>query len=307
MHSVDLTPHWNSSDTRACIVLASALAFMTGVALVLRSRARHERQVAVARDFGSRTVGWWIVVTAFMPAVFAGGVAVLGIFALTSLVTWFEFCRVTRTVALRALDLTWVLPLLALNAATLVGRGPFPGWGDLLGSFAVIAIATAFAGGKNWLSRYGWRALGFLICVLLLGAAPLVGLRYGSAWLVFVVVVVQVGDVLQYVFGKALGRRPLAPWLSPKKTWEGLVGGVLGGACLGAMLSTLIGVGGLAGFGCGLGLTLAGTASGLVMSAVKRHHVVKDFGAWLPGHGGLLDRVDSLWGAAVAAYCLLAW
>jgi predicted CDP-diglyceride synthetase/phosphatidate cytidylyltransferase len=253
MNHGTLTPHWDAADSRRLGALVAVMVVMTLVALGLRWRLRSEKGRAVARDFGARTLGWWLLVLAGIPTVLAGGWIVLAGFGLMALVTWSEFNRVL-----------------------VAGSGP------------------------------GWRLLGFIFCVLLLGCAPALALRFGPAWLFYVLVVVQVGDVLQYVCGKAFGRHPFAPWLSPKKTWEGYAGGIAGAALLGAALAPVVGLDRAAGTGWGFGLALAGSASGMVMSAVKRRHGVKDFGAWLPGHGGLLDRLDSLCGAAAFAYVCLS-
>lgn len=307
MRWVNLTPAWDASDTQRCVVLSLILFGMTIPALILRARAQDERQRALAADYRARTVGWWLLVAVFMPAILAGGGVVLAVFALASLVTWFEFTRVTRVGALRWSDGVWALLLVAAHAAALAGRLPISVLAVDVGAIVLIAAVSLEPTRQGWAARAGWRILGFLICIVALGAAPALALRFGVDWLCFVVVVVQAGDVLQYIFGKAFGRRALAPWLSPNKTWEGLLGGVLATACLGAALSPLIERGRMAGFCWGLGIALAGSAGGLAMSAVKRHHDAKDFGAWLPGHGGLLDRVDSLCGAAVFTYLWLAW
>ena len=110
----------------------------------------------------------------------------------------------------------------------------------------------------------------------------------------FLVIVVQSSDVLQYVWGKTLGRHPIAPRVSPNKTWEGFVGGILSATALGAALWWVTPfepwqAAGLAFVSC-----LLGFAGGLVMSSIKRDRGVKDFGALIPGHGGVMDRIDSL-------------
>lgn len=306
MRPVDLTPHVDASDTRVMLGLVVALTAMSVVSAILRARARGERQLAVAEDFGKRTRAWWLLVAVFMPPILAGGAAVLAMFALASIVVWFEFTRIAGAAALRGWDLVWVVPLTAIHALALADRFPWAVWAVDAAALPLIAILSWRAQLGDWLGAALWRALGFLICVVALSAAPAIALRLGSGWLVFTVIVAQAGDVLQYIFGKAFGRHPLAPRLSPKKTWEGLVGGLAGAACLGAALASLIERGPVAGLGWGLLVALAGTAAGLAMSAAKRRHGAKDFAGWLPGHGGLMDRVDSLCGASVAVYLALA-
>ena len=111
------------------------------------------------------------------------------------------------------------------------------------------------------------------------------------AWLIFVV---QLSDVLQYVWGKLLGRHLIAPALSPSKTWEGFVGGVASATLVGAALWWLTPFSPLQAAGMALVTTLMGFCGGLVMSAIKRDRGVKDWGGLIAGHGGVLDRIDSL-------------
>jgi phosphatidate cytidylyltransferase len=120
----------------------------------------------------------------------------------------------------------------------------------------------------------------------------------GAKLLLFLVIVDQFSDVFQYIIGKLLGRHPIAPSISPNKTWEGFIGGVLCATLLGTAIwwATPFNVweaGALA-----LVIALMGFFGGLVMSAIKRDRSVKDFGTFIRGHGGILDRIDSLTFAA---------
>jgi phosphatidate cytidylyltransferase len=114
----------------------------------------------------------------------------------------------------------------------------------------------------------------------------------------FLVLVVQLSDVLQYVWGKSIGKRPVARSISPNKTWEGLVGGIVCATALGTALwwATPFSPGAAALMA--LVLTMMGFAGGLIMSAIKRDRGVKDYGSLIEGHGGVLDRIDSLCFAA---------
>ena len=105
-------------------------------------------------------------------------------------------------------------------------------------------------------------------------------------------------DVLQYVFGKLFGKHPIAPVVSPNKTWEGFAGGVLGASGIGTAICWATPFPPAVAFAMSIAITLAGFAGGLVMSAIKRDRGVKDFGALIEGHGGMLDRIDSLCFAA---------
>ena len=115
---------------------------------------------------------------------------------------------------------------------------------------------------------------------------------------IFLIAVVQASDVLQYIWGKLLGKRKIAPVLSPSKTEEGFVGGVLSAT---AKATALWRINPFTPFQAGLiGLVicLMGFAGGLVMSAIKRDFGVKDWGHMIKGHGGMMDRVDSICFAA---------
>jgi len=114
----------------------------------------------------------------------------------------------------------------------------------------------------------------------------------------FLIVVSQLNDVLQYVSGTLVGRRRIAPHLSPGKTWGGLIGGLLGSAAVGAALHTLtpftIGEAAI----MGLVIAAMGFAGDIIFSAIKRDAGIKDYGRLIAGHGGVLDRIDGLCFAA---------
>ena len=147
--------------------------------------------------------------------------------------------------------------------------------------------------------------LGWLIShfVLLRDLSAPFGLGAGTRWLALTFLVTWINDSAAYFVGKAIGRHPCSPYLSPKKTWEGTVGGWIGGVLatmlLGAWLVELPWLHGLA-----LGAIVATLApfGDLSKSMVKRQMGVKDFSALIPGHGGMFDRIDSLLFVAPAVY-----
>jgi phosphatidate cytidylyltransferase len=114
-------------------------------------------------------------------------------------------------------------------------------------------------------------------------------------------------DVLQYVWGKLTGKHKIAPDVSPNKTWEGFIGGVVTATLLGTALWWATPFKPLQAAGASLVITLMGFAGGLVMSAIKRDIGVKDFGAVIEGHGGILDRIDSLCFAAPIFFHLVRY
>jgi phosphatidate cytidylyltransferase len=114
-------------------------------------------------------------------------------------------------------------------------------------------------------------------------------------------------DVFQYVWGKSVGRRKVLPSVSPNKTWEGLVLGIATTMVFALGLRFLTPFSVLETLQVTLLVTVAGFFGGAVMSAVKRDFGVKDFGRLIPGHGGMLDRVDSLCFAVPVYFHWLAY
>jgi phosphatidate cytidylyltransferase len=110
----------------------------------------------------------------------------------------------------------------------------------------------------------------------------------------FLVLVVQLSDVLQYVWGKLLGRHKIAPGLSPSKTWEGFIGGTLTATLIGAALWWITPFNPLQAAYLSFIIVIMGFFGGLVLSAVKRDRGVKDWGHLIAGHGGFIDRLDSV-------------
>ena len=182
--------------------------------------------------------------------------------------------------------------------------------GVWLGQFAWGAVVSAASAGLlvEWtmLSRHAWhgRALavatriGAGLSYVLPSFAALLWLRQdagsGLRNTVFLLVIVWASDVGAYLAGRLVGGPLLAPRISPGKTWAGAVGGLLAAACVGAMFAP-------AATGAGMVLGMVAQAGDLMESAIKRGFAVKDSGRIIPGHGGLLDRLDGLLTAAPVA------
>jgi phosphatidate cytidylyltransferase len=130
----------------------------------------------------------------------------------------------------------------------------------------------------------------------------------GRQRIVVFILVTVFSDIGGYAVGVRFGRRPMAPSLSPKKSWEGFTGSVVACAVTGAISMPLL-LGGLWWEGAVLGAVAAGAATlgDLIESSIKRDLGIKDMGSLLPGHGGLMDRLDSLVVVAPIAWGLLLW
>ncbi len=143
---------------------------------------------------------------------------------------------------------------------------------------------------------------------LLGGFAIVMTAQDGGQWwtLAYLIVVISI-DTGAYASGLAFGKHPMAPRISPKKTWEGFAGSVLAAIIAGVLLAVLM-LGEDWWVGLVLGLALVGTATlgDLTESLIKRDLGIKDISTWLPGHGGFLDRLDSILPSTIVAYVLFA-
>lgn len=154
------------------------------------------------------------------------------------------------------------------------------------------------------------RPLGFGIPYLGLGAVALVWLRQpsgsGGVNVIVLLLVVWASDIGAYMAGRAIGGPRLAPSISPGKTWSGAVGGLVAAAIVGAAASAILGKGGASWHSVAFAVLIGviSQAGDLFESQLKRHFGVKDSGNMIPGHGGLLDRLDAVLTAAPAAALL---
>ena len=179
-------------------------------------------------------------------------------------------------------------------------------------AFLYVPTRSVLSGDTDrFLERIATIQWGLMICVYCVSHAPALlmlnipGFEGKNARLLFfLVVIVQLSDVLQYVWGKLLGRHKIAPVISPSKTWEGFVGGVLTATAIGGALWWATPFNVWQATAMAFVITMMGFAGGLTMSAIRHDRGVKDFGALIPGHGRILDRIDSLCFAAPVFYHL---
>lgn len=131
--------------------------------------------------------------------------------------------------------------------------------------------------------------------------------RVGKQLVLFTLVLIWAGDMLAYFVGKSVGRLKMAPALSPKKTWEGSIANVIASALAAIAFARWMQIDTLTLIAIAVAANIAGQAGDLIESAYKRGASVKDSGALLPGHGGMLDRIDSLILAAPVVWILYQW
>lgn len=225
------------------------------------------------------------------PWSFAALVAVAG-----GLLAW-EWGGLTRESGFDGTALIQAISIVALAVFVTLGRFDLA-----LFVLGAACVAMVFGGARG--TRAVWSVAG--LAYIALPAWSLVWLRsdpeLGTAAVLYVLVVAWTTDTASYVGGRSIGGPKLAPQISPKKTWSGLIVGTLTPALVGYIFALLLGntspwLLALV----SIVLALACQAGDLVESAVKRHFGVKDMSQLIPGHGGLFDRIDSLLLAAVAA------
>ncbi|MDQ7260844.1 phosphatidate cytidylyltransferase [Paracoccus sp. PS-1] len=293
-------------------------AFLILASLVARMLIRSGRVAGpTAQNLADRIRAWWVMIGVLALIFTLGAGAITLFFALCSMAALREFATITHTRRDDhdglAIAFYLILPLQYLLVYFHV-----PVFAALLipvYSFLLLPVVTVFKGEvQGFLTRVSETQWGLMVCVYCVSHIPAIltldipDYRYSAFTLVaWLILVVQASDVLQYVWGKSIGRHLLAPRVSPSKTVEGLVGGVLSASALGVALTPFTPFRWWEAGLIALTVTTFGFFGGLIMSAIKRDRGVKDWGTLVQGHGGILDRLDSLVFSAPIFLHILAW
>lgn len=304
-------------DPELLSLVGGVLALLGLATAVTRLLVRRKGPGPVIDNLRQRVNAWWWMVAVFSVSLALGRNGVFGFYLILSFLALREFVTLSPTPRGDHRTLMGVffiiLPLHYLFAWA-PWYGMFLIWIPVF-AFVFIPVRSALAGDtERFLERSARLQWGVLTCVYFLSHLPMLlylpieGYEGQNAKLLFfAVLVTQISDVMQYVFGKWLGRRPIAPTVSPGKTVEGFLYGGAAAVAIGTGLwwATPFGAGGAAAMAAVL--VLAGFLGGLVMSAVKRSLGTKDWGRGIPGHGGVLDRLDSLLFAAPVFFHLTTY
>lgn len=288
------------------------LATATGVGQFLKLYPDTGLNPAAVRIFNLRLRAWWLMCSVLAAAFLVGPTATVILFGLLSFWALREFITLTPTRLGDHRALFWVFFLFTPLQYVLIGMiGKNELYNVLIPVYAFLFILArvAMSGDyKRFLERTAKIQAGLLICVYCLSFAPALlflnlpkreGTEGGNFRLLFFfILTVQLSDALQFLWSKMVGRTVIAPTVSPSKTWEGFVGGTASATLLGAALwwATPFEPWGAAGMS--LLTSIMGFAGGMTMSAIKRDRGVKDYGTLVEGHGGVLDRIDSICFAA---------
>jgi len=289
------------------------LSFASLVGFVLARRVTSDSGRDTVRNLNARIKAWWVMVLVFALAFVVGKPVTLVLFALISFYCLREFLSITPThprdhAAIAAAFYIfiplqyWLLWIQWQAMLTIL----IPVYAFLL--LPVLQVLWGVT--DDFLERAAKIQWGLMLAVFCVSHAPALllldlGPHKPIYLLFFLITVVQLSDVLQYTVGKVFGRTKIAPHISPSKTVEGFVGGGLLAVLVGTGLWWITPFSSLQAAGMAAAIVLAGFFGGLVLSAVKRSLGAKDWGVMIEGHGGALDRMDSVTFAAPIFYHLV--
>ena len=296
--------------------LIGVLSSASAVAAILSFRAGATLSPAL-QNLNQRIKAWWLMVLLISGAFICGKAGVIVLFAFVSFAALREYVTLTYS---RRSD-HWVL--LGMFGIVIPVQYLLI-WSEWYGLFSVfipvycflvMPALTALRGDtERFLDRVAEQQWGIMLAVYCIShvpalmTLPIPGFEgRGLLLIAFLIITVQGSDVLQYIFGKLVGRHVISASVSPSKTWEGLVGGMASATLLGGMLHWLTPFSALEAAAIAALSCLMGFFGGLVASAIKRDRGVKDWGNMIEGHGGMLDRADSLVFAAPVFFHLVRY
>jgi phosphatidate cytidylyltransferase len=288
--------------------LVLLLGVASGVAAVLSRRPADEKKTASRANLTERINAWWVMVGILAVAFLAGPTVTLILFALASFFALREFITLTPSRPGDRLPLSLAFFLVLPLQFVLIGMARYGVFAIFIPVYAFLllpSIAALRSDIDDFLSRSAKQQWGLMVTVYCLSHAPALlmleipGQAGRSALLLFyLLLVVQMSDVMQYVFGKLFGRTKIAPVVSPSKTVEGFVGGGLAATAIGSAMWWITPFTWVESAAISAVIVLMGFLGGLTLSAVKRSLGAKDWGVMIEGHGGMLDRTDSICFAA---------
>lgn len=263
---------------------------------------------AVIDNLNARINAWWVMILIIFAAAALGFYGVIGLFFVISFMALREFLSllyIRRGDHLALAACFYIILPLQYFLVAIDWFSMFTIFIPVYG-FLFLPILSALLGDTaHFLDRSTKVQWALMISVFCISHVPAIltldieGFEDKKLLLmIFLILVVQSSDVLQYVWGKLFGKHKIAPKLSPSKTVEGFVGGVVSASVLGGLLYWLTPFNPVQAVLMSLLICLMGFLGGLVMSAMKRSMGVKDWGNMISGHGGMLDRMDSLCFAA---------
>ncbi|MDO5640891.1 MAG: phosphatidate cytidylyltransferase [Paracoccus sp. (in: a-proteobacteria)] len=308
------------SDTLSDLLVTIAgiggvLLIASVIGYLLARRYSPDGTNSVIENLNDRIRAWWVMAIAISLALLGGETGVILLFFICSFAALREFMTLTNASRADHNTLAAAFFIVLPVQYWLI----WIGWYGLYAIFIpvyvflLLPIVSALAGEvRSFLIRVAEMQWALMICVFCVSHVPaLMNLHIpghegrGVLLIAWLVITVQLSDVLQYVWGKLAGRHKIAPRLSPSKTVEGFLGGCLSATAIGMALKFMTPFTWWQAGLMGLCVTMMGFLGGLVMSAIKRDRGVKDWGHSIAGHGGFIDRLDSVLFAAPIYFHLL--
>jgi len=283
----------------------------------MKRRRKGETNRSTLENVNARIRAWWKMCAIFAAAILLGRVGSLVLFGLISFLALREYMTLVPTRRGDHHTLFWSFFVIMPLQYFLIGIQWYVFSAILIPVLVFVYVPTriAIAGDTvSFLERAAKIQFGIMVCAYCLSHAPaLLMLKIpgcegcAARLLLYLVIVDQMSDVLQFVWGKLIGKNKIAWRVSPNKTWEGFFGGVLSAAALGTALWWATPFTPLQSAGMSFAICVFGFCGSLVMSAIKRDIGIKDFGMVIERHGGILDRVDSLCFAAPIFFQLVRY
>jgi len=301
MRNLDPQLVWAFAGVLGLLTLSSLI----GLLLKLMTK-KPEAQLTIS-NLNARIGAWWIMSAIFALTLVIGPIGSFILFGLMSVLALREYVTLLPTRRADHRTLFWAFFIFTPLQYFLIGIQWYGMFAILIPVYAFLVVPTrlAIAGDtESFLQRAAAIQWGLMICTYCLSYTPALLMlkipHYArpAKLMLYLVLVDQLSDVMQYVWGKLLGRHKIAPLVSPNKTWEGFLGGVLSASAIGTALWWMTPFTPAVAAALSLTIALMGFAGGLTMSAIKRDRGVKDYGTLIKGHGGILDRMDSLCFAA---------
>jgi len=300
-----LTTIQNLSPVMQMGLFVLSVLVVASIAVATLQRARPQADFT---ELSSRVRAWWMMAAVFFAAILVSNKVSLVFFGFLSFWAMKEYITLlkTRPADHHALVFTFLAIPVQYYWIAIGWYGMFILFIPVYMLLALPARMVLSKETDGFVSSAAQIQLGMMFFVFglshmafLLTIPEIPGTRVNGRMLVlFLVFVTEMSDVLQYIWGKTFGRHKIIPTVSPNKTWEGFIGGIASAMLLSLAIRFLTPFSIKETLMVAFFITVAGFCGGAVMSAIKRDFGVKDFGSVIPGHGGMLDRVDSLCYAA---------
>ncbi len=290
--------YWLMGGIGALLVVASLIGW------VLQVRAKPRGGSATIDNLNARTRAWWIMVAVLAMSFLLGQTATVVLFAIASVFALREFITLTPTRPGDHLSLVVCFYVMVPVQYWLIHDGWYGLFAIFLPVYGFLSLPVLMAmsgeteGFLERVTKIQWGVLITVYCISYAPALLLLNLHGDSGQslllMIYLLLVVQISDVLQYVFGKLFGKHAIAPRVSPSKTVEGFIGGGLCAIGIGTALWRITPFTPMQAGGMSAVIVIAGFLGGLSLSAAKRSLGAKDWGSMIEGHGGMLDRFDSV-------------